>query len=94
MNQMPGRQIAVGANRADPGVQSAHVQWEFFPASAFASKAALWDRLNEGTFDTPLLSSRFLGEALVHLGRGTEFLALGSDADVPVAAFAASVAPR
>jgi CelD/BcsL family acetyltransferase involved in cellulose biosynthesis len=64
----------------------APLSWTFTPAARFREHSVVWDRLNAETFNTPLLASTFVGEALAQFGHGSELLAVANLDGVPVAA--------
>ena len=59
--------------------------WEITNASDFSSFADEWDKLNNNTFYSPILESRFVDPLLSNFGDGSELLCRYKDQTGPVA---------
>jgi CelD/BcsL family acetyltransferase involved in cellulose biosynthesis len=71
---------AAVAEMAEPSLQ-----WTVLPLLNATDELSEWDKFNDGTWNTPLLSASFLRPALQHFGDGRERLAIARRGDRPVA---------
>lgn len=52
------------------------MEWNIFPAKAFQQHTSTWDALNNRTYRTPLMESRFVSPLVNHFSDGSEILVL------------------
>ena len=61
------------------------MSWQLIKASEFAQHAEEWDQLNNDTYQSPILESRFVAPLITHFGDGSEWICTYKDKGKAVA---------